>query len=298
MESPFARAYRPRYGMVAGQQGRVVLRDFARRSAGLLGQAWATAWRSLLPFRAASQREDAISALKRPKHHQRSVIGGAGSYPVGNEPPLASWSQSFVCAGGSAFLLNVALVLPNGWYISFFALGPFLYRITKARSRECFRLGLLFGLSFFTIPALGSLIADPLASLAKLLPGAALFALFAWSLGWAHQRWGFNPFIIVFLWVSLELGLVKLGFVGGVLGEAGFSHPVFGRLAALFGFVIVSAIIVLSNSLLILAIVKRLKVAGNQHRIVQEDETRLHFFSTRGLFAQIVYLVPEIRGPP
>jgi len=139
---------------------------------------------------------------------------------------------------------------------------------------------------------------SPLPSVLKLLSGTALFALFGWTVGWARKRWGFNPFILVFLWVGLEIGLVKLGFVGGLLGEAGFSHSFFGDLVVLFGFLTVSATIVLFNSLLVLAIVKALQLKRPTARIVQEDERILDLFSPLGLFTQRVYLIPEGRAPP
>ena len=153
-------------------------------------------------------------------------------------------------------------------------------------------------LASFGLSVVDSLITSPLSSLLKLLSSTALFALFAWTVGWARQRWGFNPFILVFLWVGLEMGLMKLGFVGGLLGEAEFSQPFLHGLVALFGFLTVSAIIILLNSLLVLAIVETLRVTRPRRRAVQEDERILDLFPTPGLFAQRVYLVPESRAPP
>jgi hypothetical protein len=284
--------------------------DFARWSAGQLsvdsnetqlrsrGQVCAVVRRYFRLFGGADMFGDAVPPVEHPGFHQRTVNGTPASYPAGHKPPLATWSESFIFAGGSAFLLLLATLFPDYWYVSFFALTPFLYRIMKARPRECLRLGFIFGLSFFGLSVVDSLITSPLPSVLKLLSGTALFALFAWTLGWTRQRWGFNPFILVFLWVGLEMGLVKLGFVGGLLGEAEFSQPFLHGLVVLFGFLTISAIIVLFNSLLALAIVKTLRVTRPRRRTVQEDARILDLFSTSGLFAQRVYLVPESRAPP
>lgn len=249
-------------------------------------------------FDEADMGQRANPKTQHPRHGSVEAAPSGFACRTEDQPPLATWCESFVCAGGSAFLLNVALVLTDWWFVSFFALAPFLYRIIKATSMECLRLGFLFGLSFFSIAAIDSLMVSPFSFVLKLLSGTGFFALFGWAVGCARQRWGFSPFVLVFLWIGLEMGLVKLGFVGGVLGEIGFSHPIFGSLVALFGFVTVSAIIVLFNSLLILAIVKRMKVAGLRHKIVQEDERTIHFFSIRGLFTQRIHLIPEGRAPP
>jgi apolipoprotein N-acyltransferase len=100
------------------------------------------------------------------------------------------------------------------------------------------------------------------------------------------------------LWVGLEIGLVKLGFVEGLLGKAELSHPFFSGLVALFGFLTVSAIIVLFNSLLVLLFIKTLEVTRPRGKVVQEEEKIWNLLSTPGFFPQKVYLVPEGRAPP
>lgn len=222
------------------------------------------------------------------------------SDPACGKPFLVAWAESFIFAGSSAFLLLIASLLPDYWYFSFFALSPFLYRISKASPCESLRLGFLFGLSFFSVSLIDSPGSCPLPFLFKLLFSAGLFALFGWTIGWARNRLGFNPSLVALLWIALEIGLVKLGFVHGLFGRAEFSHPFFGGLVGLFGFLTVSAIIVLLNSLLVLAILKTIEVIRPQGRTINRSacEATRHLFSTPNLFAQKVYLVPEGRAPP
>lgn len=240
------------------------------------------------------------------------------SYPACEKPFLVTWAESFIFAGSSALLLLVASLFPDYWYFSFFALTPFLYKIIKAtcgeRSRttpsESLRLGFLFGLSFFGASELESfrlLVESPeIFSFAycllpiKLISGIGLFGLFGWAVGWARQRWGFNPSLVALLWIALEIGLVKLGFIHGLFGKTEVSQPFFHSLVGLFGFLTVSAIIVLLNSLLVLAILKTLEMIGPRGRTMGRSscEATRHLFSTSNLFAQRVYLVPEGRAPP
>jgi uncharacterized membrane protein len=239
---------------------------------------------------------------QQPRHLFRT----ATSDPACSKPSLVTWAESFIFAGSSAFLLHVANLFPEYWYVSFFALTPFLFRIINAtcgegsrtRPRESLRLGFLFGLSFFAVSAIDSQTNYPLPSLLKLLSGTGLFALFGWTIGWASRRWRFNPFFVAVLWVGLEMGLVKLGFIRGVLGEAEFSHPFFGGMVALFGFLTVSAIIVLLNSLLVLVILKTLAIKRPRGKTVQEDERTWGVLSTPGFFPRKIYLVPQSRAPP
>jgi hypothetical protein len=276
--------------------------DFARWKVWVAGNRW------LRLFMGPGKGEVATRPVKHPGRFRRTVIGTVASNPACGKPPLATWAESFIFAGSSALLLLVANLFPHWWYFSFFALTPFLYKIIsakggsasggKAAPDESFRLGFLLGLSFFGASAVNSLFTSPLASVLKLISGTALFALFGWTVGWARQRWGFNPSIVAMLWVGLELGLVKVGFVGGLLGKAEFSQPFFGGLVALFGGLTVSAIIVLLNSLLVLAIVKTLEITRPKGKTTAKDERTWVLFFVRNLFAEKVYLVPESRAPP
>ncbi|UCB52058.1 MAG: hypothetical protein JSV10_08720 [Candidatus Zixiibacteriota bacterium] len=234
-------------------------------------------------------------------YHQpvgKAAVSAAISERNRNESVLATWAQGFMFAGSSALLLQVANLFPDYWYFSFFALTPFLYRIIKATSVESLRLGLLFGLSFFSASATGWLEISPLVAAVRLLCGTGLFALFGWTIGCARQRWGFNPSLVAVLWVGLELGVAKLGYAGGLLGETGFSHPLLHGLAGLFGLVAASAIIVLLNSLLALALTKATKAARTGVKSDIEDTRTWDILFAFNLSAQKAYLVPEGRAPP
>jgi apolipoprotein N-acyltransferase len=222
---------------------------------------------------------------------------------------LVSWAESFIFAGSSALILLIANLFPAYWYFSFFALTPFLYRIIKAEPSESLRLGFLFGLSFFAVSELGSIdfvgaihVEHPAigweSPLLKLIFGTGLFSLFGWAVGWARKQWGFYPSIVALFWVGLEMGLVKIGFVRGLLGETEISNPFFSGLITLFGFLTVSAIIVLLNSLLVLLFLKTLAIKIPRGKTVQEDERTWELLSTPGFFHKKVYLVPEGRAPP
>jgi len=210
------------------------------------------------------------------------------------KPPLITWAESFIFAGTSALLLLIANLFPDYWYFSFFALTPFLYRIIKASASESLRLGLLFGLSFFGVSVVNSPMVSSLRPLLTLLCGTGLFALFGWAVRWARKHWGFNPSIVALLWVGLEIGLVKLGFINGFFGETEFSNPFFGCLVDLFGFLTVSAIIVLFNSLLVLLFVKTLEVTRPRGKVVQEEEKIWNLLFTPGLFLEKFIWCPRV----
>jgi hypothetical protein len=211
---------------------------------------------------------------------------------------LSNLAEDFLYTGTSALLLLVANLFPGYWYFSFIALFPFLWRINKASTSEAFRLGLLLGLTFFTFWSLDAFFVAPVSTTLKIIGGTLLFALWGWAVGFAKQFFGFNPIIVSCLWVFFELGLIKLGYTSGLLTHSTPSTPFFLRLATLFGFGIISFIIVLLNSFLIKAIEYVAKVFKAQITGFSESERTWDFVEKNKLFSQKFFLIPQLRGPP
>jgi len=166
-----------------------------------------------------------------------------------------SWAEDFLYAGSSALLLVLVHLAPDLWMISFAVLIPLLWGIIRANSpARALRLGFLFGISFFTVSLINSFYFTPLPALARIIGGTALLSFFGWIVAWGRGRWGFNPFIIALLWIALELGMIRLGFAKGLLGEAGAPQSLFGGMAVLFGFLSISFLIILINTVLLVAV--------------------------------------------
>jgi hypothetical protein len=222
-----------------------------------------------------------------------SEIGGAET-----RTSSAAWCDSFLFAGMSALLLLLASLFSEYSFLSLIALTPFLFRISKADVSESMRLGFLLGLAFLAVTLADSLVTDPLSAMLKLLYGTALFTLFAWTLWKARTAFGFNPIITALIWAGFELAAVKLGLVRGLLGSADFSIQHLSGLVVLFGFIIVSFIIVLLNSLLLIAVEKAVSLARARGTASCESGRIWDLYFSPGLFVQKYYLVPDVRGPP
>ena len=244
-----------------------------------------------------SLRERYLRRLFNRVSHLAEASAGSLRRSVNGQICL-QWVESFIFAGATACLLLVARLFPDYWYLSLVALLPFLARVYRASAMEALRLGFLLGFTFFLVSGLNTLLLTPFLSIAKILAGAALFAAFGGAVGWTRQRWGFNPTIVALLWVAFELGLTRLGLISSMLGEAEFSGPFFHGLAALFGFLIISFIVVLCNSLIVAAIDKAISLAKARRFVRTVGERTWTLYSPTGVFAQKFYLVPEGRGPP
>lgn len=208
------------------------------------------------------------------------------------------WARSFLYAGASATLLLVASLFTEYWYLSFIALTPFLFRISRADRGEALRLGLLLGLVYFGIRAADFAIDEPLYAVGLWAFGTGVLALFAWIVGVAKEARGFNPLLIAFLWVILELGLMRLGHVRGVFAEMAFESGCLHKAAILLGFLTVSFVIVLFNSILIAAFNAVASLAGARPAVGSGTKERWDLRPFRRLVPQRLYLASESRAPP
>ena len=198
----------------------------------------------------AARRQYGVSARRRGTRSRDLMIRLPSGHPSRAKPVWSSWPESFLFAGTSGLLLLVVNYFPQYWYLSFLALSPLLFRMLVATPREAWQLGFLFGLTFLSVSALQSASFSLLPAASKVLVGTAILGLFGWLVGHARLRWGFNPIMIALLWVAFEPWLVKLGFTSGLFRQAEVSHPLLNGVGGLFGFLIISLIIVLCNSLL------------------------------------------------
>jgi len=213
-------------------------------------------------------------------------------------PSGARRAEDFLYAGSSALLLLGANLFPQYWLASFVALVPLLSRIIKAGAGRALRLGTYFGLSFFGVLLLDLCIISPVAGLFKIACGTALFGLFGWTVAWGRRRWGFNPLIVSLLWIGLELAVIKLGFATGLLAGAKAGHPAFHGMAALFGFLSISFLIVLLDSLIISAIDAVSTLAPARESVSLRGERKWDLLLPPGPVAFELFFVPDVRGPP
>ena len=204
----------------------------------------------------------------------------------------------FLFAGASALLLLCANLFPDFWLVSSLALFPLLYRIIAAGPVRAMRLGFLFGLSFLGVSLSNLFPAAPLTSFFRICCGTTLFALFGWAVAWGRRRFGFNPLVIALLWIALELGVIRLGFSHGLLAEGRVTQPAFGGMAALFGFLSISFLIVFLNSILICAIETIASLAPVPVSVNSRGKNRWDLAFLPGPVAFRLFLVPESRGPP
>ena len=211
---------------------------------------------------------------------------------------VSARGENFLFAGSSAFLLLVANLFPHYWSLSFFALTPFLWRLIRVDALGALQLGFLFGFSFFSIYKLPGFLTAPVLTLLTVALGSVLFAIFAWAVARAKEKLGFNPVFVALLWVLFELALLKILIT--TAGENLQVHPTgfFHGLSVLFGFLAVTFLIVLVNSILVFAIEKIVSLAKARGAGSLGKIKCMGPCSHTRAFHQKVYLVLSGRSPP
>lgn len=222
------------------------------------------------------------------------VPSGAGHLQIA----VTSWAGDFVFAGTSAALLLIINLFPNFWFLSFLALLPFIYRSSRSSVRHALRMGLIFGVTYFLNAEINTLTIDPGAALLNLFAGIALAGILGLAIGFAGRRWGTNPVLMALIWTGFQFACIRLTGVGTFFGNIEITLPLFRTLSALFGFIIVSLIIVLANTLLLWAVEKALDGAGGIARYYCHDEKSWELTQYIYNGPGIETLVQNNRAPP
>jgi len=206
--------------------------------------------------------------------------------------------NTFIYAGLSALLLLLSNLYSTLWFLSFFALIPLLIRGFRSNKAESILLGTLFGLIYFTINSLQLIDGHLIAIFTKILIGTLLSAGFVYSIYFIKKNFGLNPVFISILWIAFEFVLIKLGFINDLLGGEVLSQRYFYGISTLFGFLIISLIIVIINALLIIAVNRFMCWAKSRQAQMPVGERTWNLYTKVGFFADNFYLSPDNRGPP
>jgi hypothetical protein len=158
---------------------------------------------------------------------------------------------NFLHAGSSALMLSLAYLFPEFWYVSLFALTPFLWRAIKTRLGDTIIMGSLLATAYFMVvsPLLSSGVFETL--LLNLLGLNILFVLFGVIVNQSGKKIGLNAVLIAVLWLPLEYGLKTWTDFGLIFAISEANPVVLIKIGSLFGLLMISFVIVLVNTLIL-----------------------------------------------
>jgi apolipoprotein N-acyltransferase len=203
-----------------------------------------------------------------------------------------------ICAGTSALILSIAHIHPEYWFISFFALIPFLWRLKRASLFGSILLGFILAVCYAFVALTGEAVAAPWTFLLNLLLLSLVFSTFGMAVNRIKRYIGFSPVFIAAFWLPLEYVLTHYTALGSIFSFSREGSGFVVRFGSLFGFLMISFGIVFINSLILVLIEHMSRwVASNVSFGFAEEKKYYLVFQTIAPARRRCYF-SEPRAPP
>ena len=206
--------------------------------------------------------------------------------------------ESFLCAGSSALLISVAHLYPEFWFVSLFALIPFLWRAIRVSLFESIILGGLLAASYSFVSFRFESWATPGAFLFTLVGLIVLFALYGTVVNRIKKYIGFNVIFIAVLWLPVEYALSHYAGLGNLFAQSTGESSLMLRIGSLFGMLMISFIIVLINSLILIILRQVAQVLLSRGTLSIPVDKRPYPPFKEIILERRWYSFPDVRAPP
>lgn len=207
-------------------------------------------------------------------------------------------SYSFLAGGGSALLLSIAHLDRRLWFLSLFALVPYLWRLKRTCIRCSIALGAIFAFFFSFVVFINDLTVSPMGFCFKLSVLISIFSIFGVAVNGIKKYIGFYPIFIAALWMPLEYFLIRYIGNGGILDFSDVDSSIIIRFGSLFGLLMVSFFVMLVNSLILFMIENAALDYGFDRTIVNSKSRLRGYYRANLEIRRRRYFSIDSRAPP
>ena len=215
-----------------------------------------------------------------------------------NKDVTVRYGESFLCGGTSALLISIAHLHSNCWFVSLFALVPFLWQATRVSIRESVVLGVLLATSYSFVTMDVAPWATPGPFLLKLFSLNILFALYGTVVNRLAKRVGFNAVFIAVFWLPLEYVLRQYAHLSSIFTFSETDSTFFIRIGSLFGTLMVSFVVVLINSLIVVVSEHIVRALYSNATSPVENDERFYEEYWEYKLEKLWYYFTDSRAPP
>lgn len=212
--------------------------------------------------------------------------------------PTLQFLEDFLYAGSSALILSLAHIYPAYWYVSLFALLPFLWRLTRANLSESVILGIILAGCYAFLVFIGEIMVSPWTFLFKLFFLSLIFSIFGIAVNRIKRYIGFNAILIAFLWLPLEYALSHYAHLGSIFTFSETDSTLLIRFGSLFGMLLVSFVVVLINSLILVVLKHVVQALRSRATFPAKEDKRLYPSFKEIILQRRWYYFPDVRDPP
>jgi hypothetical protein len=217
---------------------------------------------------------------------------------IGRKDHNTERSANFFAAAGSAILLSFARVYPELWFISLFALVPFLWRLCHVSLKGAIFLGLMLATFFVCATSVSDLVFAPKLFPLKLFALNLVFTAFALIINSTRKYLGFDPLFIALLWCPLEYVLTEYAGFGTIFSISNSGSSLVIGFCSLFGILLGSLAIVLGNSLLVLILIYVGQWILASNRLLTVRDKKCHDLFCEVILERSWYSFPDVCDPP
>ncbi|HWR83526.1 MAG TPA: hypothetical protein VN285_09500 [Candidatus Deferrimicrobium sp.] len=204
--------------------------------------------------------------------------------------------SNFIAAGTSAALLSLAHLWPELWFVSLFALVPFLWRLCKVNFRGAIILGSM--LATFYGCATDPLCVSPTSFLLKLVAFNVIFVVFSLTIHRARKYIGFDPLFVALLWFPLEYVLIHYAGLETLFSVPESGPSLITGFCTLFGLLLGSLLTVLSNSLFLLIVKYLARWILSGREFITASGNKDYSLYDNVTLARSWYSFADVRAPP
>ncbi len=208
------------------------------------------------------------------------------------------FTEDFICAGSSALILSLIHLYPDYWFLSIFALLPFLWRLTSTNLSGSIILGTILGNCYAFVAFTDQILISPWIFLLKLFSLCIIFSAFGVAVNRINRYTGFNPIFIAALWLPFEYALCNYTHLENIFTFSGTDSTFLIRISSLLGILMVSFVIVLINSLILIAIRRAVQAFCSETKFSLEDKKISYPFFKEVILQKLCYYYPMRRTPP
>ena len=206
--------------------------------------------------------------------------------------------EDFFYAGSSALLLSIIHLYPAYWFISVFALLPFLWRLTRANLSGSLILGIILGACYCFVSSIQEILVSPWAFLHKLFLLSLIFSAFGMAVNRVKRYTGFNPIFVAALWLPLEYAIAHYAHLSSIFTFSETDSTLLIKIACLFGILTVSFVVVLINSLILIALKRAVQAIRSRATFPSKDNERSYLPFKEIVLQRRFYYYPRRRAPP
>ena len=197
-----------------------------------------------------------------------------------------------------AWMMATAVGLTAHAWLGWVALLPLFFVIRLWRPLTAMMGGAIWGVSLFAFS-----LSQPTQLITPTIQSALLLcatpALYAFIGAWLTRWIGFNPFVLGFTWMGVELALGPVGLRGGLLGAAPANTTAIQWIGGALGYVLVAFLVAFVNAALVSALsTLRLTIPGQRY-IARSRDGEKHLLPQTSFCLPISAVGPvQPRAPP